>query len=74
VVHEDSPDRYTVVATVPTMRGARTITVNEKTHTAFVFTPEFGPAPASTEPTPTPGGRGGPRGPQIAAWLFAIKH
>src|SRR5436305_1859299 len=75
VVHEDSPDKYTIVATVPTMRGARTIAVNEKTHTAFVFTPEFGPAPAGAEPTPGPGGRGQPpRGPQVAAWLFAIKH
>ena len=76
VVHEDSPDKYTVVATVPTMRGARTIAVNEKTHTAFVFTPELGPAPASAAPTPAPGGRGQfpPRGPQVAAWLFAIKH
>jgi DNA-binding beta-propeller fold protein YncE len=76
VVHEDSPDRYSVVATVETMRGARTITVNPKTHTAYVFTPEFGPAPApAAGQPPRAGGRGrGPRGPQIAAWLFAIKH
>lgn len=76
VVHEDSPDTYTVVATVPTMRGARTITVNPKTHVAYVFTPEFGPAPAPAAGQPPPAaGRGrGPRGPQIAAWLFAIKH
>lgn len=78
VVHQDSPDKYTVVATVATMRGARTITLNPKTHTAYVFTPEFGPAPASAPGSPPPapgrGGRGGPRGPQIAAWLFAITH
>jgi DNA-binding beta-propeller fold protein YncE len=75
VVHEDSPDKYTVVATVPTMRGARTITVDTKTHTAYVFTPEYGPAPAPTPGSPPPTGRGrGPRGPQIGAWLFAIKH
>jgi DNA-binding beta-propeller fold protein YncE len=73
VVHEDGPDRYTVVATVPTMRGARTITLNAKTHTAYVFTPEFGPAPATAAATPAPGGRR-PVGPQLAAWLFAIKH
>src|SRR5437764_2111255 len=29
VVHEDSPDKYTVVETVPTMRGARTVTVDD---------------------------------------------
>jgi len=76
VVHEDGPDTYTVVATVPTMPRARTITVDTKTHTAYVFTPEFGPAPASAESTPPAGGRRGrgPLGPQIAAWLIAIKH
>jgi DNA-binding beta-propeller fold protein YncE len=75
IVHEDTPDKYTVVGTVETMRGARTITVNPKTHTAYVFTPEFGPAPANAPSTPAPGGRRfPPRGPQIAAWLFAIKH
>lgn len=78
VAHQDSPDTYTVVATVATMRGARTITLNPKTHTAYVFTPEFGPAPTpapgSPPPAATPGRRGPPRGPQIAAWLFAITH
>lgn len=75
VVHEDSPDKYTVVATVPTMRGARTIGLDAKTHTAYVFTPEYGPAPAPAPGAPPPTGRGrGPRGPQLAAWLFAIKH
>lgn len=71
VVHEDSPDRYTVVATVPTMAGARTITVNPRTHVAYVFSPEFGPPPAGAAETP---GRRGPRGPIIASWLIAIKH
>jgi DNA-binding beta-propeller fold protein YncE len=76
VVHEDSPDKYSVVAKVPTMRGARTITVNPATHVAYVFTPEFGPAPApapGTVASSTPRGRG-PRGPIIASWLIAIKH
>jgi DNA-binding beta-propeller fold protein YncE len=73
VVHQDSPDKYTVVATVPTMRGARTITLDPRTHTAYVFTPEYGPAPAQGGPPPTGRGRG-PRGPQIAAWLIEIRH
>ena len=76
VVHEDSPDKYTVVAKVPTMRGARTVTVNPVTHVAYVFTPEFGPAPTpapGTVASSTPRGRG-PRGPIIASWLIAIKH
>ena len=75
VVHEDSPDKYTTVATVPTMKGARTITVDPKTHTAYVFTPEYGPAPAPAPGSPPPTGRGRrPTGPMIGAWLFAIKH
>jgi DNA-binding beta-propeller fold protein YncE len=73
VVHEDGPDSYRVVATVPTMAGARTIALNPKTHTAYVFTPEFGPPPAGA-PTPAPGRGRAPRGPQVAAWLIAIRH
>jgi DNA-binding beta-propeller fold protein YncE len=75
VVHEDSPDKYTVVATVPTMAGARTLAVDPKTHVAYVFTPEFGPAPAPAPGSPPPQpGRRGPRGPIVASWLIAIKH
>ena len=75
VVHQDSPDKYTVVATVPTMRGAKTITVDPVTHIAYLFQPEFGPAPAPApgSPPPAPGSRP-PRGPVIAAWFFAISH
>ena len=69
VVHEDSPDKFTVVETVPTMKGARTVAVDATRHTAYVFTPEYGP---STPPA-TPGGRAG-RGPITAAWLISIKR
>ena len=72
IVHEDSPDKYTVVATVATMRGAKTITVDPVTHNAYLFQPEFGPPPRA-HPHPLPGQRG-PRGPVIAAWFFAISH
>ena len=75
VVHQDGPDKYTVVATVPTMRGAKTIAVDPVTHNAYVFTPEYGPppAPAPGTPAPAPGGRG-PRGPIVGAWFFTITH
>ena len=72
VVREDAPDKYTVVATVPTMRGAKTITVDTVRHIAYLFQPEYGPLPPGTPP-PAPGTRG-PRGPVIAAWFFAISH
>src|SRR5216117_2145324 len=73
VVHQDSPDKYTVVATVATMRGAKTISVDQVMHVAYLFQPEYGPAPAAAPGSPPPGGRG-PRGPVIAAWFFAISH
>ena len=72
VVHQDTPDKYTVVATVPTMRGAKTITVDPVSHVAYLFQPEYGPLPAGT-PAPAPGQRG-PRGPVVAGWFLAISH
>jgi WD40 repeat protein len=72
VVHQDSPDKYTVVGTVQTMRGAKTIAVDPVSHVAYLFQPEFGPLPAGT-PAPAPGQRG-PRGPVVASWFFAITH
>ncbi len=73
VVRQDSPDHYTVVATVPTMEGAKTITVDPVTHTAYLFQPEYGPAPEAAADTPAPRGRR-PRGPVVAAWFFRITH
>ena len=76
VVHQDSADKYTVVATVPTVAGAKTITVDPRTHTAYLFQPERGPAPPAAADAPPPArGRGrGPQGPIVAAWFVAIKH
>ena len=59
VVHQDSPDKYTVVATVQTMPGAKTITVDPVTHNAYLFQPEYGPAPAGAPPGPGGGRRAG---------------
>lgn len=75
VVRQDSPNKYTVVATVPTMRGAKTIAVDPVKHVAYLFQPEYGPAPAPApgSPPPAPGARP-PRGPVIGAWFFAITH
>jgi hypothetical protein len=73
VVHEDSPDKYTVVATVPTMAGAKTIAVDDKRHIAYAFTPEYGPAPAPPAGSPPPTGRGrGARGPIVGAWFIVV--
>jgi len=37
VIHEDSPDHFTVVAKVPTGGGARTCAVDERTHKVYIF-------------------------------------
>jgi len=73
VVRADGPDRYTTVATVSTVAGAKTIAVDPVSHTAYLFQPEFGPPPAGT-PEPARGRGRGPRGPMIAAWFVAITH
>ena len=54
VVHQDSADKYTVVATVATFAGAKTIAVDPKTHNAYLFQPERGPAPAPPAGAPPP--------------------
>jgi DNA-binding beta-propeller fold protein YncE len=54
VVHEDTPDTYTVVGNVTTMRGARTMEVDLKDHHVFTVSAEFGPAPAPTPQMPRP--------------------
>jgi hypothetical protein len=54
VIHQDSPDRYSVVANVPTKRGARTMTLEPKTHNVFLATAEYGPPPAPTPERPNP--------------------
>jgi len=75
VVHQDSPDKYTVVATVTTMPGAKTIGVDPVRHVAYLFQPEYGPAPAPAPGSPPPAaGARPPRGPVVAGWFFAISH
>jgi hypothetical protein len=76
VVHQDSADKYTVVETVPTFRGAKTIAVDPATHNVYLFQPERGPAPPPAPDAPAPAaGRGrGPQGPIVAAWFIVIKQ
>jgi DNA-binding beta-propeller fold protein YncE len=54
VAHEDAPDIFSVAQVVPTQRGARTMTVDTKTHQIFLVTAQFGPPPAPTEKDPHP--------------------
>ena len=50
IAHEDSPDKLTVVQTLKTERGARTIALDPKTHRIYLPTAQFQPAPS-----PSPG-------------------
>lgn len=54
VVHEDSPDTYTVAQSAETLPRARTMTLDPKTHRVYTVTAEFGPAPAPTADQPRP--------------------
>jgi DNA-binding beta-propeller fold protein YncE len=54
VVHESAPGKFGVVETVKTQPGARTMTVDLKTHRLYVSTAEFGPPPAATKERPNP--------------------
>jgi len=51
VVHEDSPDKFSVVDNVPTKRSARTMALDQKTHNIFLAAADFEP--------PAPGERRG---------------
>jgi DNA-binding beta-propeller fold protein YncE len=54
VVHEDSPNKFSVVQSVATARGARTMTLDPKTHQIYLVTAKFGPPPAATASNPHP--------------------
>jgi YVTN family beta-propeller protein len=54
VVRQDSADRYSVVQSVPTQRGARTMALDAATGKVYLVTADFGPAPPATAEQPHP--------------------
>jgi WD40 repeat protein len=54
IFHEDSPDKLSVVETIKTEFGAKTMGLDPKTHNLYLTTSDFGPAPAPTEKQPNP--------------------
>jgi len=52
VIHEDSPDKYTVVENVPTKKYARTMAIDFKTHNIFLPFAEFEPVTPKGEEEP----------------------
>jgi DNA-binding beta-propeller fold protein YncE len=56
VVHEDAPDKYSVVENVPTEKGARTMSLDLKTHTFYLPAAEMIPPAAGQKwPSVKPG-------------------
>ena len=70
VVHQDSADKYTVVAKVTTIGGAKTIAVDPIKHIAYLFQPVYGKPAADAKPV---NGRM-PRGPIVGAYFIVITH
>jgi DNA-binding beta-propeller fold protein YncE len=54
IIHEDSADKFSVIESIPTQRGARTMAIDAKTHNIFLVTAQFGPAPEPTPERPHP--------------------
>jgi len=54
IAHEDSPTKFSPVEMIQTQRGARTMAIDYATHTVYLVTAEFGPAPQATADNPRP--------------------
>ena len=54
VVHEDSPNKFSVVENLVTRVGARTMALDPKTHEVYLVTATFGPRPTPTASNPRP--------------------
>ncbi|MBZ5515897.1 MAG: YncE family protein [Acidobacteriia bacterium] len=56
IVHEDSPEKFTVVENVPTKRSARTMALDPKTHRIYLSSADLGPpAEGQRRPSIVPG-------------------
>ena len=67
VVAERGDDHYTVVQNLITEKGARTMTLDTRTHTVFMSAAKLGPPPAPTAQNPTP-----PKHPTAVAGSFHV--
>ena len=54
VAHEDSPDKFSVVDTIQTQRGARTMELDTSNHSLYLVSADFGATPAATPEHPRP--------------------
>jgi YVTN family beta-propeller protein len=54
VIRQETADRYHVVESLPTKRGARTMALDSTSGKVYLVTSDFGPAPAPTAEQPHP--------------------
>jgi len=54
VVKESSPDKFEAIETVATQSGARTMTIDPKTHNIYLSVGPFSPRPGSAPAAPAP--------------------
>jgi len=54
VIHQDGPDKYSVVGNINTQFGSRTMAMDLKTHRVYTETADFKPAAAPTPDNPRP--------------------
>jgi DNA-binding beta-propeller fold protein YncE len=54
VIHEDGPDKYSVIGNITTQFGTRTMALDPKTHHVFTVTADFKAAPPPTPDNPRP--------------------
>jgi YVTN family beta-propeller protein len=56
VIHEDTPDKYSVIENVPTKKSARTMALDLKTHALYLPAADMiPPGPGQKWPSPKPG-------------------
>ncbi len=54
VVHEDSPDKFSVVENVQTQPGAKTMSLDPNSHNIYLVSAKYEPAPPATADAPRP--------------------
>ena len=54
VIKQDSPDKYSVLETIPTEKSARTMALDTKTHNLYFSAGQFGAPPEPTADNPHP--------------------
>jgi DNA-binding beta-propeller fold protein YncE len=54
VIHEDSPNEYSVLENVPTLEGARTMALDTRSHEVYIVGANYAPLAAPTKDDPRP--------------------